>query len=231
MQCLDFERILNEQIDAREDASGEIDRALEAHASVCPACRLTASRYQTLRNVIRVLELAPTPPIDFVDRFFESREPVAVTRPGVLRFRRAIVPLALAASLLLMACVAWLGSRNTASLPRELPATDLAHKEDPYSLADALADAGSATWELARETSAPAARVGREVFVSATFSESTVPAPEAGVINPASEVLQNVGDRVNAGVRPLSGTARHAFGFLLGAPSEEATRPSSAHGA
>jgi len=31
-------------------------------------------------------------------------------------------------------------------------------------------------------------------------------------------VLQSVEERVSAGVRPLSGSARRAFGFLLGPP-------------
>ncbi len=38
----------------------------------------------------------------------------------------------------------------------------------------------------------------------------------------ASDVLQQVGDRLAAGVRPLSSTARHAFGFLLGPPPARA---------
>ncbi len=35
----------------------------------------------------------------------------------------------------------------------------------------------------------------------------------------ADALLQGVGDRVTAGVRPFEGAARRAFGFLLGRPN------------
>ena len=44
-------------------------------------------------------------------------------------------------------------------------------------------------------------------------------------VGPASEVWQRVGDRVSAGAVPLGGTARHAFGFLLGDAPEDDRRP------
>ncbi len=39
---------------------------------------------------------------------------------------------------------------------------------------------------------------------------------------PSAEVLRSVGDRVGAGVRPLSGSAMRAFGFLLPSDGGEA---------
>ena len=79
-------------------------------------------------------------------------------------------------------------------------------------LGDSLAEATSATWELAREASAPAARIGRVAWI-----EAPAPSPAIGVAppSPSPGVLREVGSRVGAGVRPLSGTARNAFGFLL----------------
>jgi hypothetical protein len=49
---------------------------------------------------------------------------------------------------------------------------------------------------------------------------------------PSADVLRSVGDRVGAGVRPLSGSALRAFGFLLpsdaaGAPEAPAAPPRS----
>jgi hypothetical protein len=90
----------------------------------------------------------------------------------------------------------------------------------PRPLLESVADATSATLALARETSAPAARIGREVLSSANLSSTdwTVSLPS----NEAGNVLQSVGSQVEAGVRPLSGTARSAFGFLLPAVAPDA---------
>jgi hypothetical protein len=94
-------------------------------------------------------------------------------------------------------------------------------RSDPGPLTDALADATSATWDLAREASAPAARLGRDVLGAAALPGSPTapetPDPSAS----AAVVLRQVGDRVNEGVRPLSGSARHAFSFLLGPALDE----------
>jgi len=65
-----------------------------------------------------------------------------------------------------------------------------------------------------------------------------VSVPSFGSLAPDSAaavaMLQQVGDRLATGVRPLSTTARHAFGFLLGpavARPEARTNPASAKGA
>jgi hypothetical protein len=131
-------------------------------------------------------------------------------------------------------------------------------RNDHRGLQRALAEATSATWDLAWSASEPAARISRDM-VDATLvgqafqpdaprstlvgqafqpdaprsenarSEPRLGPGEAGVAAPistwipqapdaatASAVLQQVGDHLAAGVRPLSSTARHAFGFLLG---------------
>src|SRR4051812_34797349 len=93
MQCVDFEQIWNEQLDAREGASAEVERALEAHAAGCPACRAVAARYQTLRQIVRVLDPPPAPPADFAGRFLEAHgRELSRARPA-LRLRAAFVPL------------------------------------------------------------------------------------------------------------------------------------------
>jgi len=104
-------------------------------------------------------------------------------------------------------------------------------QNESLTLAGALADAASSTLELARETSAPAGRVGRAVFASASASlpDAETPAPDVSVV-PNSRVLRSVGGRVGAGVRPLSGSARNAFGFLLRtAPGDEPVAPKPPH--
>jgi len=105
---------------------------------------------------------------------------------------------------------------------------------DAKALNDALAEATRATWDLALSASEPAARISRQMLDAATEPEprpddSAIPgrAAEVSVTMPtltslapdpsaARAMLQEVGDRLASGVRPLSRTARHAFGFLLG---------------
>ena len=106
------------------------------------------------------------------------------------------------------------------------------------ALNHAWAEATEATWDLARSASEPAARISRQMLDAATAPErrqaepalnsgrgsiaATVSVPSLDALAPdaaaAGAMLQQVGDRLATGVRPLSNTARHAFGFLLGAP-------------
>ena len=121
---------------------------------------------------------------------------------------------------------------------------------DSRVLSEALADATAATWDLARTTSEPAARLGRQVLESATQVESPARAgasaadpagssypgldslaavlPVVPQAPPGSALLQQVGDGLSASVRPLSSTARQAFGFLR-IPSLEKTDNSPIH--
>jgi hypothetical protein len=98
-------------------------------------------------------------------------------------------------------------------------------------LGDALADATAATWELARTTSEPAARLGREVLdaTGVTQGATTASAPDESAgpdllplssmlrvvpNSPAPAFIQELEDRLATSVRPLSSSARQAFGFL-----------------
>ena len=94
----------------------------------------------------------------------------------------------------------------------QAPTVEPPRTERPIT--ESLAEATSATLSLARETSAPAARVGKQVLASATLPKADWPVEMPTRAEPA-EVLQSVGSRVEEGVRPLSGAARSAFSFLL----------------
>ncbi len=132
---------------------------------------------------------------------------------------------------------------------------------DQSRLDRALSEARSATWDLALSASEPAARISRDAL-GATLRSQTFEAeprpdgtPGAGHIDleadglavsvpslaplapdpyAATAALQQVGDHLANGVRPLSDTARHAFGFLMGPVRDQAgarRRPTSAKGA
>lgn len=217
MRCRDFERIWNELLDARDEASAEIERTLETHAAGCEPCRVIAARYQRLRLALKVMGRAPEVSRDLASRILAPevlKQPAATQR---WRVPAAVATLATAASLLMAILVLrhGQGPRLEALAPnRALTVRTI----DPDSLGEALAIARSETLALARETSAPAARIGLRVLESATsrdISRPTASLPSAT----SSDVLQSVGSRVNAGVVPLSDTARHAFGFLFDTPA------------
>ena len=110
-----------------------------------------------------------------------------------------------------------------------------------------MAEATAATWDLARSASEPAARISRQVLDAATQADhdpslpTLTPAWEpnaAGALVPslaalapdtaaAETALQQVGDHLATGVRPLSDTARHAFGFLLGPANAKTEVPAN----
>jgi hypothetical protein len=228
LACRDVERLWNEQLDARAGMSTEVQQALEFHAAACPACRAVFLKYQTLRQAIRALGPMEAPPSDLADRILAARDsvgqdssgPVRLPFPG--RLRRVAMVASLAASLLV---AVGLTLRLSRPGPREI-LPDPSPTAAPRPLTEALADATSASLDLAREASAPAARLGQRMLRTASLSEPEWPISVD--VAPASGAFQTVGDRVGAGVRPLSGSARHAFSFLLGpapaSPSRE-SRP------
>jgi hypothetical protein len=114
---------------------------------------------------------------------------------------------------------------------------------DTPLLSVALADATLATLDLARSTSAPAARLGLEALEAAAQQSDQAEPESAGdagsglapfplVLRDLSQSspdlawLQEVGDDLAARVRPLSSSARQAFGFLR-APELRKTETSS----
>jgi hypothetical protein len=212
MNCTEYESAWNERLDARDTGPAP---SLKRHAAECPACWVLGARYHALSQAIQALEPLLMSPAGFVDRVLaaESARPAVVPMPRRVVWRLA--PFAAAAAALIP--VVFLIPRAWPPAP-ERPAATVAHVRtiEPDGLTQALAVATSATWDLARETSAPAARVGRQVLVSADLRESAPSLLLPAGVTPAADVWQAVGDRVNAGVGPLEGTARHAFSFLLG---------------
>jgi hypothetical protein len=227
IDCSQFERLWNECLDAREAVSPPRLRALEEHAGRCPSCRALAAGYQLLERALRSWGPGPSPPNGFAERVLQAREPEPVI-VGRLRWRWA------AAAALLVAVLVGLRlaghPRGPGNPPDPIAGRGAARPDAPRPLADALADATLATLDLARETSAPAARIGRQVLASAAVSPGpplSIPAP----IEPAADVLQSVGDGVNQGVRPVAGSARHAFRFLLGPALRTPPAPARDRGA
>lgn len=216
MNCREFDDLWNEWLDARSPGRPAMDPGLEAHSSACDRCRKIAAGYQVLTQAMASWPAIPAPSAGSLDRLYALKVPPARTR------RRARLvywaPLATAAAVFGMV---WLGepARTPDLPPTSAPPSRVA---TPRPLGAALAEATEATIDLAREASAPATRIGREVieYEEAALSDPSKPGAAEEVASTASELLQTVGEQVNAGVRPISGSARHAFSFLLGPATE-----------
>ncbi len=172
----------------------------------------TLASYRQLQNAIAQWASPPA---------FEASESLVATLSMVPRpLRRSWHPArwAAAAALILTGVVGLRGF-----LERE-PAPVAAVRASSRPLNLAFLQATEATLQLARATGEPAARVGRTVFESPEWtSNSTAFLPPIS-IERASGALLGVGQRVGEGVRPLGGSARKAFGFLV-APVSSGSNP------
>jgi hypothetical protein len=250
------------------------DPAMADHAAGCHDCRELGAGYRLLGRALRSWDRAPVPPADLADRIL-SAAGSSPPADGAVNVRwqpdrpwRTIWMLAsFAAAGLVLALlppaihrmIPGAGLDRPADRPIASPSPDRdflrAVSDGPLGPTDrldlqlALAEATSATWDLALTASGPATRISREVLDATTQAEEppvrgrsdrqgageggsavdrspsvvglAVPIPpwlpdDADPAASASAVLQQVGDHLATGVRPLSKTARHAFGFLLG---------------
>lgn len=208
MTCEDFERGWQERFDSRSEPDLVRDQRLDEHAAGCTSCAESALRYRALAAALKSWGPPPRVPEGFAARVLaahqaDQRRVVRFPYPHTGRW-------AAAAAVLLVAALSF--RYWTAPAPEVVTEPP---RFDPRPLSSALADVTLATLDLARETSAPAARLGRHVLATVVEGEGpslTLPGP----LEAPGEVLQTVGQGVNQGVRPISGSARRAFGFLLG---------------
>jgi hypothetical protein len=235
------------------------ERALDEHAASCATCRARAAGYRALERSILAWGPPPDPPVDLADRILEAARAQAASARGARHARRSSGPLirfVAAAAAITAIITAGFMTRISIDRARERDRLALARPADPRSsasdrsdapkLSEALASATEASWDLARSASEPAARLSRQLLDAATESGDPGPRGSSGALSvpsldafaPDSEAavatIQEVGDHLANGVRPLSSTARQAFGFLLGpAPPKPEARanPPGARGA
>ena len=235
--CRTYENAWNELLDARGAADIELIRSLEAHAAVCQRCAALATGYRRLQKAVPAWRAQPIPTIDLADRVRSAWSAETVNSfPFRQRHPRAFVWVMTAAAASI-AAIGWIDLHHRLGPAQNRPvgqgpalsiSPKVATAAAPPSrlLSDSIGNASRATLVLARSATEPAVRVGWQVLSSAELSETapTLPVglPEGNTSTP--EALQAVGDDVARGVGPLSGSARKAFGFLLG----PAIGPSSA---
>jgi hypothetical protein len=234
MTCRQFEQQWDDLLDARGGVPTHLEAGLEAHASACPQCRAVSNRYQLLLQAMAGLR-TPTPSPASVDRLHALTVPAG--RPtlviGTRRRRMLAGALATAATFAL----AWLGGGDRFDREPAQPVPTIVPRLAPPArpLGLALADATEATLDLARETSAPASRIGREFLELGREPSTPSDTPTEGSQRAEPGNEEEAGDSagsglfraVGAGVKPLSGSARHAFSFLLGPPDETPDVPAT----
>ena len=229
MTCSDVRRFWDRRLDALEPAgrsrpAPDLEPEIAAHLETCARCRAISDGYAALDAAIGALKPS-APPERLADRILEAWEserspasiPIRRPRPKVL----GIAAVAGVAAALLIAVL--IGQRTfksdattVASRPPEAdPPTP---KAPPKPFDEAVGEAAEATLAIARRTSEPAARLGRDVLDSAAtlVLASEVPPP----ISPSGDgaatlAVRTLGDRIGDGVRPLARPTRSAFGFLL----------------
>jgi hypothetical protein len=239
--------------------------AAREHAAGCPTCGTAQFEYETLRQALRAWRLkarpSSAPSSDLIERILTAALSSADSATGAIgqtgrgrasRRWRIGLPLAMAVAAVLAFVIVPIfwdlkrvdpGSAQRGAMNRTGRASgqvrSASHSSQPagfHGLSGSLADATAATWDLARSTSEPAARLGRQVLevaseaqdpaVSRTSAADSGQSLGSGLVSlptvlrvvpespPGSVLLQEVGERLSACVRPLSSTARQAFGFL-----------------
>lgn len=212
--CLHLEHACQMRLEARDPRPLAADPRLAEHAAGCASCHSILVGFDALQAAL----LRPAPAM------LPNRDLAAAVIAEIGRPRRSILAMPLAragdwrwavAATVLAAGVVGLGiARWGGDRPAEV-ASEGQRIANPQ-LQQSLADARAATWALAEETTAPAARVGRDLFNPGPTD--LAPSPTLSLVDPAepaAEALRSVGEGLEAGVRPLGGSARHAFGFLV----------------
>jgi hypothetical protein len=203
MNCVEFANAWNALLDARDHVHPGLEESVRAHAASCPACGALAAGFVRLRSALAAGGVSPAVPAGFADRVLAGQNVVERDSDWWLLQIRRTAWVASAAALLVVGLV---GLRNAA-----WQRSGLARPSDAERLDLSIGKAASATLALARTTSDSAARLSGEVADAASVPPLPLPDP----VSPSADALQDLGETIAARVQPLSGSARHAFSFLL----------------
>jgi hypothetical protein len=212
--------------------------------------------FEILRMAIQTWEQTPraVPSDDLIDRILATASddgalPINSRKSFAHRHFRLVGIAASAAAIFLAYAVHPRGDRPpTVSEPGEsapslvqIKPRQSSPRVDLPTLNRAIADASDATWELAYAASAPAVRIGRQVFEPTTSLASDsrksgpaqdVPTDEVELFDAnapgevVSETLNQFGEGISEGVRPISNSARRALDFLRTAVPSSDSGPS-----
>jgi predicted anti-sigma-YlaC factor YlaD len=230
MTCREVDQAWNRRLDSVRlgsspaDAAESLPTELESHLSRCPSCRSRAAGYAALAQAIGGLGGMPVPSESLSRRILAEFE--ADPRPviGPIRRGRTVARWAsvAAAAALVVAGVRFMRP-GPGAVPGAPSTPEVLAEAPPRPLTEAVAEAAEATVAIARKTSEPAARIGRDVFGGGGAAgvvadggqialEMPLSPPSGGT---AERVVTLIGNSLEAGVRPLSKPTRSAFSFLL----------------
>lgn len=205
MTCDDFVEASNVRIDDPGSFAVECADALDAHFASCEGCRRLASGFRLIAS----RRPPPAVPEGLSERVLNAWWASGRHERRNRVPRRWAWAAGLAAAAVALAVYApWTPrpGRDAGVVMKPTP--------KPRNLGSALARATSATLDLARETSAPAARLGQGVYDASLPAEIVWPVGIELSVAP-SELFQSMSRKVNSSVLPLSGSARRAFSFLI----------------
>ncbi len=217
MTCSEFTEFWHTILDDPENES-RLVAALEEHAASCPLCAEIGEGFQVLRVELARTRPRMTPSPGFTDRVLagvRSDQARRVDRPIPAWGARV----ALAASLLIAGvALVWAVHDRQKAVPfpsSAMIAEDLKADGSTRSLQSAMADYAAGTLSLARETSAPAAKVGvaalRGPAIAAERPLETAPSPAV----PDETAVIDASTHSGPDARPLENSFRSAFSFLM----------------
>ena len=216
--CRGFNHLWNEKLDRRADAPPGLARVLADHAAGCEACRCLGSIYDEFALIPASWPAIPPPPDPGIRRGKAAATDARAVPPpfNVRRPPRMVaesgLALAVAASVLVAA-----RESPTILLPigSASPAQD-APGSSSLLLEEAFSEASTMTWDLARNVFDPAAQIGSKVL-----GRDGEPRADA-------TIAPQPGNLVEA--KLVSGSARHAFRFLIGPASDDPAEPRTSEG-
>jgi hypothetical protein len=208
MNCRDFRDLLQQHLDG-----GRIDEAAyDAHRHICPDCAgLHAASVQLLVG-LRLIP-PPAPPVDLANRITAA---VQRSRRQFLGRRRFVVPLAVAAGLLIaIGGRLFLGQWLAGTVPPHSEQTTVqgpAPAVETKGLRDSVAEAGQAVVSLTSRAAGEAVNSARWLVpqVPPAIVPLRQPAPKLPV-----EALQQAAEGVGKGLAPVADSARRFTDVFL----------------
>jgi predicted anti-sigma-YlaC factor YlaD len=210
-------RIFHDHLQRRLDG-GEVDvPAALGHLRECRECAGLHGAAEKLAEGLRLLA-PPVPPADLADRIALRVTRTRWFRPRARGRRRAVVPLAVAACLLIaIGLRLYLGrgpeAKPTPSAPRE---PNFARNQEQPATAEGLRDsvdqARQAVVALTSRATDEAVDQARRLL--SDVRPPAVPRPEE-VLQPPARTLRQAGAGVTSGLAPVTASARRAVDLFL----------------
>lgn len=211
--CSAFRRAARQSL----DGPGVAEVPDPAHAAACLDCRRYAAAVRVLASGLVELGRGPTPvpTAGFADRVVRA----ALRERRVRTLRRPGAGLAMAAGVLVaVALLRPRGGNDPAPVAPSAP--DFAQAPipitpEPVRVEEKLSEAGSALAALTRRTAGEAVGPTRDLFASfatPTFPTTVAVPPDA---EPVVEALAEIPQAAQAGVEPVTNSARRAVALFL----------------